>query len=134
MRQYGTVFLFLIVSTFALGCGSKVGLHGQVVFSDDNTPLKQGIVIFQKDGTIARGQIDQNGNYTVGSSSVSDGLPPGTYQVSLSGTAEHKGMQDGEDLFKEVVDPKYGRPETSGLTVTVDRSQKFNISVDRYKE
>ena len=127
------VFLMLIA-----GCGGEnVGLKGKVTFSDDDSPVTSGTVAFRKDGKIARGDIKEDGTYVVGFDKVANGLPPGKYQVFISGAYQVVGRNEAaeEDILEPLLDKKYESPETSGLTVEVTASTKvFDIKVDRFKK
>ena len=121
--------LFLVV-----GCSGKCGLKGKVVFSDDQTPLSQGTVCLVSDKGIARGTIDKDGNYVVGSISAKDGLPPGTYRIYLTETEILEPMPGG-GLPRRIpqIDEKYSEPTSSGLSVEVKSSMTHNIQVDRFQ-
>ena len=134
MQRFFSIFYALVLLTFLVGCGSgHVSLKGKVTFSDNDEPLTQGTVAFVKDGRLSRGEIQSDGTYTVGTEKVSDGLPPGNYQVYISGTSKAIPVgEHGSFNYEPQIDPKYEYPETSGLTVTVDASTKeYNIQVDR---
>ncbi|MDR1382648.1 MAG: lipoprotein, partial [Planctomycetaceae bacterium] len=74
------IFLLLALLVLA-GCNNgKVPLGGTITF-DDGTPLMVGAVIFSTDTYSAKGNIDANGKYVMGSISTNDGLPAGTYKV-----------------------------------------------------
>jgi hypothetical protein len=118
--------LFIVV-----GCGNP-GVHGTVVFSDDQSPLTRGVVIFASENHTARGSIDKNGNYVVGSNRAKDGLPVGEYKVYVTNTEIYYPPNSGKPLYERVIHPKYEKPETSGLVLNVNSSQVFNIEVERY--
>lgn len=119
----------------ALGCGDNCSLKGKVVYSDDQSPVTHGQICFVSDKGIARGTIDNNGNYVVGSVGTKDGLPPGTYRVYLT-TTELLEPSPGGGLPKITpqIDVKYTKAETSGLTVEVKKSMTYDIEVDRFKK
>ena len=120
-------FLLLI---FVVGCGpGHVPLKGKVTFSDDGTPLTIGKVILSQPNYQSRGDLDANGEFVMESLKVGDGLPPGTYGVSIDGAIEYGDFGGGG---YSLVDPKWASPETSGLTINVDRKTKtLDIQVDR---
>ena len=129
--QFVTIFVVLALIT---GCGSNVGLKGKVTFSDDGSPLTVGTVAFLKDGQIARGTLDEKGNYVVGFDKVANGLPPGRWQVYISGADEIVDTceETGTVTRKPLIGAKYQSPETSELVLDVNASTKvFNIEVDR---
>jgi len=130
--------------TFALigfmtmvGCGGKQQLTGTVTFSDDNTPLDRGAVYFSTPTFEAMGVIKSDGTYTVSSTGDRDGIPKGqTFAVTIVGVDDVQTFRasDGttDSTRTSLIDPKYGRAETSGLTFTSDgRTRTFNIQVDR---
>ena len=139
--------LFALV--IATGCSGKVPLSGTVTFSDNGDPVPLGVVYFVTPTFQAQGAIQEDGRYVVGSDKLSDGLPRGTYQVYIAGaanievrqtrppgqvdpnTGENIDRQFTEEISISLIDLKYTDPETSGLTVTVDRGQTFDIQVER---
>ena len=130
LLYFGLLFLFF----FVVGCGNNCSLKGKVVFSDDQTPLTSGTVCLVSDKGVARGTIDQNGNYVVGSVSTKDGLPPGNYRIYLTDTQLVETMPGGTiPKITNLIDQKYEKAETSGLTLEVKSSMTHNIEVDRYK-
>ena len=135
-------FLFLLMSLCVLGCGNgNVGLSGKVTFSDDGAPLTVGTVWFTTNSFLARGNIDENGIYRVGSRSEKDGLPPGTYRVYISGavkegSAGNRGGMGGGmgGNVVPLIDPKFTNAKSSGIEVEVTSSLKnFDFAVDRAK-
>jgi hypothetical protein len=127
------IFLCLLLGAIlvVVGCGNP-GVHGKVVFSDDQSPLSKGVVVFASENHTARGPIDKNGNYVVGSNRAKDGLPVGEYKVYLTATEIYYPPDTGKPLFERVIHPKYEQPETSGFVLNVTKSQVFNIEVERY--
>jgi len=135
----------LLVSGFA-GCGENIGLRGKVTFSDTKEPLPCGEIHFTTESFLARAAIQPDGTYTVGTEKQGDGLPPGTYQIVIvnavkggeeptePATMDSRGMPASTPA-KQLIDPKYKNKETSGLTLTVDKSTKvFDFAVDRFKQ
>jgi len=119
----------------AIGCGKNCSLKGKVVFSDDQTPLTLGTICLVSDKGIARGDIDKDGNYVVGSVSAKDGLPPGNYRIYLTDTEIFEpvaGPVAGLPRRVPQIEDKYSQPDTSGLTLEVKSSMTHNIEVDRY--
>lgn len=129
-----SICVFLLAALVVSGCGQpKVG--GKVVFSDDKTPLSQGVVMFYGDNAVYRGNIKQDGTYTIGTQKANDGLPPGDYTVVLRETAKQTSSgNDGLPTFEAVTDPKYENVETTDLKISVKGSQTFDIEVDRFND
>jgi hypothetical protein len=92
-------FLALFVSLCVWGCGNnQVSVSGNITFSDDGSPLTVGTVYFMSDSHLARGDINSNGTYNIGSLSQKDGLPPGTYRVYISGAVKSNGVGMGSGM------------------------------------
>ena len=139
MLRLHTFCIAILLALFAgsfVGCGSgNVGLSGKVTFSDDGSAVPAGTVAFRKDGKIARGRIKEDGTFVVGFEKETDGLPPGRYEVFISGAEKVIGTNaDGENTMEPLIDEKYNRAETSGLSLEVNSSTRvYNIEVERYK-
>lgn len=123
---------------FSFGCSGKVPLSGTVTFSDDGSPVPCGAVFLETETFQAMGSIKNDGTYVVGSTGLDDGIPKGTYKVSIRG-AESTTMVKGPggtqvERRKALIDPKYQNPDSSGLSLTVDgKSKTFDLKVDRAK-
>ena len=127
-------FLMII---FVAGCGDPT-VTGKVTFPD-GTPLTQGQVMFQKDGFVASGNLQQDGTYSVGKLKDGDGLPPGRYQVFITGatTFNIPGGASSPSMTTRpiiLVDSKYLAPNTSDLTVEVSGKTTFDITVEPPKQ
>ena len=152
MKTY-RYFAALILLCGVLGCGPNVKFGGRVTYSDDGSPLTTGMVCFESDSFLARGGLNQDGCYDLGSLNLKDGIPKGEYRVYISGAdaveevemrqvpgqADHvtsanmSGTMGGR-IFTPLIDPKYREGRTSGITVMIDgSSKKFDFQVDRYQ-
>lgn len=127
----------LLVLSVLLGCDDgNVSFSGRVTFSDDGSPLTTGTVCFLSEGSLARGRLKPDGTYSLGTAKVDVGLPPGTYQVYVSGSYEP--LPDPPPLNvthgTPLIDQKFMEPATSGLSVKVTKDiRKFDFQIDRYK-
>ncbi len=130
--------ILMLAVTIVCGCSGKKQLGGKVIYSDDGSPVTIGSVFFTTPTFRAQGDIKQDGTYTVGSTGLHDGIPPGEYDVYIQGAdkSEFKVVNGRELEFRTpLIDTKYQSPDTSGLTFTVDGSTKtFDIRVDRFKK
>ncbi|MCL2004743.1 MAG: carboxypeptidase-like regulatory domain-containing protein [Planctomycetaceae bacterium] len=133
------IFPLLFALLIAAGCSGKVPLTGTVTFSDDGSPLPQGVIYFQSDTLVAQGGIQPDGTFRVGTDKTTDGLPPGTYRVYIGGAELSEFVphtvgihQTLRQNITPLIDTKYNDPATSGLSVEVDnRTRTFDIQVDR---
>lgn len=123
------LFALLVLS----GCGGNVPLNGTVTFSDDGSPLGTGVVCFEAGSFVARGRIQPDGQYRVGSVSMKDGLPPGSYRVYIADAVVETAADPYGGAFTEpLIDGKYNSAETSGLHVEVPNVKRYDINVDRH--
>jgi len=86
-----TLFILLpaVLMLTAVGCGDKVPMRGKVTFSDDQSPLTVGQVTFSSNSVLARGHLKPDGTYVIGTDTEKDGLPKGTYTVSIQYAVEN---------------------------------------------
>lgn len=128
----GILFLLGLSFCAALaGCNKYVPLGGRVTFSDNGEPVTNGSVCFVGDTFFTTGKIDKKGNYVVTTYKKGDGLPPGTYKVSVSGVTD---VDDSGKPIEDtsIVDEKFTDTEKSGISVNVDAStKKFDFKIDR---
>ena len=154
MSRSIATYVFYLVSVSALiavvGCGNGlVGLKGKVTYSDDGSPLTAGCVCFDDGKTLARGRINSDGTYTVGTLSQDDGLAPGTYKVYITQAigpdpsgerapeyAPLGGTKTADSRLRQMVpliDSKITTAEKSGMELDVTSATKtYDIVVDRF--
>ncbi|MDR1493905.1 MAG: hypothetical protein LBT05_14480 [Planctomycetaceae bacterium] len=125
------LLLLVFPLLFLAGCGNgKMQLGGTVTF-DDGTPLTVGAVIFSTDTYSAKGNIDSNGKYVMGSISTNDGLPAGKYKVYIEGATEEIPGKNGESS-RSLIDVKYSNYNTTPLSCEVpDAGNTFDIQVPK---
>ena len=134
MKKIGFLTIILLLVPITFGCGSgKVQLSGTVTYSDTGEPLEAGTVAFQTEKFFARGTLGTDGKYVVSSISANDGMLPGKYRVYISGAHRQIGeTAEGTPIMEPLIEAKYELPETSGMTLEVDKNTKtFDIQVDR---
>lgn len=142
------LLLSLVLGT---GCSGNVHVHGKVAF-DDGSPLTLGTVVFDDGQISARGKLDENGSFRIGSKKADDGLPPGNYKVYIIGAL--KGgytspvgnieqsaafgqvpvgkKQDRSSQVQFLVHTKYGNRNTTDLSCEVTSStREVNFTVER---
>jgi len=130
MKHYSFILLLLFI--FVVGCGGnrQITVQGQVVFSDDGSPLTVGSVVFSNATFQASGALDSQGHFTMGSYSERDGVPAGTYNVSVIGAfvdLDSSGMNT-----YDLIVPKFASPSQSGIEITIDKTVRdLVIKVDR---
>ena len=123
-----SLIITLLFAVVCIGCSDHVGLSGKVVFSDDGSPVPRGTVMFATPTFQAKGDINPDGTFTMGSYSATDGLPPGTYTVAIIGA----NTSTGDDGTYYLLDPKWTSPSTSEYTVEVQKTTRnLVIEVDR---
>ena len=116
-----------------LGCAKGVEVKGKVAFPDGK-PLTVGEVIFQTDTWMASGKIQSDGTYKLSSASENDGIKPGQYGIRIVGAYDSSNTPVGASPDEALppiplIDAKFEKTETSGLTCDVKGSQTFDITV-----
>jgi hypothetical protein len=129
MNKY-ILFFICCLSVCVIGCSGKVSVEGTVTYPD-GTPLTLGTVIFERENYQVAGQINANGHYRLGEIREGDGVLPGNYAVRVS--AKTGGSSDGEPVVKYVAE-KYENTATSGLTCEVNRSRRFDFTVEPFSK
>ncbi|MDR2705207.1 MAG: hypothetical protein LBC02_05455 [Planctomycetaceae bacterium] len=125
------LYIFVLILT---GCyGKNIPLNGVVTFSDDNTPLTMGTVYLTSETFQASGHIQKDGSFIIGSEYPGNGIPPGTYKVSISGVYGKKGdVINSRNPNYSLIDAKWSSPQTSGMIITVDaKTRRLELKIDR---
>ena len=132
--------ILLVIALLAAGCGEpnplgRRAVHGVVTFQGKS--VDYGAITFQPDDLqrgISSGAIIDNGKYQI---KVSQGLPPGSYQVMIS--APDRGKQekvegppgDERTLAVERIPPTYNLKTTLKLDVPKARgSHEANFHLE----
>src|SRR5690349_8597434 len=114
-----------------VGCGSATTypVTGKIVFKD-GTPFSGGLVRFrpvdEKLQVSARGDIQSNGTFILGTYKEDDGAVPGKYQVAITPPPRPKVRE--KPVGRPVMDPRFENFETSGLEFEVAR-HKNNFTI-----
>ena len=115
-------FILLSVLVFlAFGCDSNVKVVGTVKYSDDDSLVNSGEIVFSDGVHRARGSI-KDGRYSVGLLKDGQGIPKGTYQVTVESIRQSLGGQPTESFTM----PK-------PLKVEVNKNMEVDIVVNRLK-
>src|SRR5207253_858191 len=103
------------------GCGSKQPVTGKLVYADNEKPvseLKGFEITFtsEKLGLSARGVIQEDGTFQLGTEKDKDGCPSGEYVVTVN---QPYRMPERPFVGDRVVDQGYEMPNTSDLRAEV---------------
>ena len=124
-----TVFLAALV-----GCGERGYRPVTGIVTVGGAPVENGVVTFYpQNGRPARGTIGAGGRYSINTSDSIPGVQPGDYAVAIAAFetetsgADPKSLEEelagvpfaAETSVRHLIDPKYGSPATSELSVTV---------------
>lgn len=119
------------------GCGGSntFAVTGKVSF-EDGSPVPGGMIVFHpaesKDEKThsADGTINADGTFKLRTFKPGDGAFVGNYKVTVIDPPS--GGDDEDKRPPLVVDPKFAKPETSGLTFQVKaEANVFNITVKK---
>jgi hypothetical protein len=133
-----TILRFLILSILicSIGCSKGNSVTGKVTFPD-GSPLTRGEITFSTPTFVAAGMIQPDGRYSIRANNMKEGIPSGTYSVTVKAYEEAQENPDGmmENLkpAKSLIDTKYASPNTSGLTCEVTGTMTFDINVEPFK-
>jgi hypothetical protein len=125
----------LLLSLAAAGCGSGLyPVRGKVTFPD-GTPMTEGTVVFESvDGdkpVTARGPIQSDGSYELGTHKPGDGAPPGKYRVLVAPKYDPNAV-DKKPAAGPPLDPRFTAFETSGLKFEVTAGNNdYPIQISR---
>jgi hypothetical protein len=129
-------FLLLFILAFFIGCNKGNSVTGKVMFPD-GSPLTRGEVTFSTPSFVAAGMIQPDGTYSIRANNMKEGIPAGTYSVTVKAYEDIQANPDGimEDIkpAKSLIDTKYTLPATSGLTCEVTGTTTFDINVEPFK-
>lgn len=130
----------ICISLCLASCSNKYGDHppypvsGQVIVNGQPAPKGVQIVFFHEGDwgekpIIPMGATDDEGNFEMQTYGVKDGAPAGDYKVKVEWPAFRRGKTIGPDKFGG----KYSKPESSGLTVHVEKGknklQPFELTI-----
>jgi hypothetical protein len=125
--------LSALLATPLWGCGSNtdkrpetVPVQGKVTYKGQ--PVPKGTITFHSDsGEAATGEIQTDGSYRLSTFADKDGAIPGHHKVMIIANDADPtlmpGSSPGYKPPKDLVPPKYGKLETSGLEATVSKEK-----------
>ena len=125
------VFAWLVA--MATGCsGGRYPVTGKVTYAD-GSPMTEGMVICEmRDGekiVQARGNLESDGSFRLGTENPGDGVLPGKYRVLVVG--RQLSERESETMLP-FIDSKFTSYETSGLELEVKEGRnEMNISVTK---
>ncbi len=127
----GPVLLAMLVT----GCEQgNPTVSGIVVYEDDSTPLDSGMVMFlalEGGKRHARGDIQTDGTYQLGTKKPGDGTAPGKYRVCIVPPDRSAEVENGIRV-PPLVDSRYLDVRTSGLEFEVKPGHnEFTIKVSK---
>lgn len=127
--------IFAFLAAF-LGCGKPdhqletAAVSGKITL--DGAPLKSGYVfVTPSRGRMAKGTIQADGSFVLGTYSRADGAIVGTHPVTVNPIPQDEGAGSRERVS---IPRKYTQSSTSGLTIEVkadeDNEVEFTLSRD----
>lgn len=116
--QRRTLSCMLLLVATMVGCGDsrpeRFPVSGQVLV--DGKPLTYGIIMVRPIGARAsQGSVDNEGRFSLYAYKPGDGVVPGTHPVTINA-----GREISDTKTEWLAPKKYMKPETSGLTLTID--------------
>jgi hypothetical protein len=131
------VWAALLLLGLGAGCGSGLQpVRGKVTYPD-GTPVTEGTVVFEsteaEKAVTARGQIQPDGSYELGTHRPGDGAPPGKYRVLVAPKNDPNAVDKPQR--PPAFDPRFAAFNTSELVFEVKSgANEFPIQVTRPKK
>jgi hypothetical protein len=118
----------LVTAFIVAGCGTPAGpecepVKGSITFN--GKPLAEAIVVLHPaDGDVAGNQkpmatTDAGGNFELTTFTRNDGAPVGDYAITIELRAVETGGEEPVRTGRNLLPPRYAKPETSGLKYMV---------------
>ncbi|MBR5627157.1 MAG: carboxypeptidase regulatory-like domain-containing protein [Thermoguttaceae bacterium] len=139
-----SLFGLAMMVFLAVGCGNAK-VTGTVKLEDGSSVANGRVVFETEDGSSSSVGAIENGQYTMGTKTEDDGVPPGKYIVYITSATKATGdtieayagidTETGEEstmtlsLLESVVAEEYTSAQTSPLRCEVKGSMKFDIVV-----
>jgi len=146
MRRTSAGLFGLLGLCWCCGCGGAnhpqlYPVTGTVTY--DGKPLARASVLLVPDGgTVALGQTDEQGNFSL-KTQGEEGAVEGPAKIAVTAAEETKKIsaeefekltdQERAKLSKSRIPAKYGNPEASELTATVQAGPENHIQLDLSK-
>lgn len=128
--------IILVAAVFLIGCDdgrpATYPVAGKVVFEDGGSPVFGDVEFFEPSQKInARGKIERDGSFSLGTYADSDGAVAGQHKVViLQLTRNHFAAQVEDRIVHDhgdLIDESYGDYRTSDLTAQVDPKDRNEI-------
>ena len=132
-KKIGLLVLVVIPLGLQLGCSGKIRTYpvtGKVTF-EDGSPVKFGQIEFQSSQhpITARGTIQRDGTFSLGTYTENDGAVAGEHSVVIiQFVVDHMNVQVEHD-HGDLVDRKYASFETTDLTAKIEASNENQIDL-----
>ncbi len=124
----------LAVLFVTAGCGQPrtptYPVTGRIVF-DDGEPVRSGTIELESTTSphTASGRIQDDGTFVLGTYASDDGAVAGTHRAIVVQLIISDGVSKHLKNHGRAVDPRFGRFETSGLTVEVAATESNAVSL-----
>jgi len=125
------VAAMILLACTACGRSNLHRVSGRVHFSD-GTPLSSGrVAIDFGNGRSARGRINADGTFRMGTLKDRDGMRPGTWQVAIL-DSDLLDFATGKVVHR--IHDRFKNPKTSGLSFTVPDQMTWDVIVEPPQE
>lgn len=126
------LFLMMLATMGVAGCGGT-GSDGmapvQGVVTLDGKPLTSGFVfVTPAEGRSAKGTIQVDGSFVLGTNAIADGVKTGTHPVSVKPPPAREGMPLSDTA--KALPTLYTSARTSGLTVEVKPNTDNQLTLE----
>ncbi|MGL4595448.1 MAG: hypothetical protein ACRCUY_12045 [Thermoguttaceae bacterium] len=131
MKTRSFILGFVLLLTIVSGCGKGLVPFGGKVTFPDGKPLTTGVVVFSTSTFQADGNLNEQGEYQLGSIGVNDGLPAGTYKVTVMGAQ----ITDDKERSTQLINADFADTEKTPLSCEVKSGVKrYDFTVEYPKK
>lgn len=128
------ILVLVGIVTASAGCAEQRihPVRGTVKFADGK-PLTAGRVVIDTGDALTGswGAIQPDGSFVMGTNTPTDGVPAGTFRVSITGAVT---QPSGDQVMldpKPLIHERFTKPETSGISFTVPEQEEWDIVVEK---
>ncbi len=143
LPRFALMLAFAASLALLAGCGPKrpETMYVEGIVTLDGKPVENAAVMFSPaEGRPASGSTDAQGRFELQTFEPRDGAVPGSHKVTVTLNEVSGVMPDPDGLSGEIapggfqvkwiVPEKYSNPDSSGLTVEVDRSLDLPVKLE----
>jgi hypothetical protein len=134
LRSFLLGGIVVLVSPLLIGCSNQLPTYpvrGRVEFAHAGGPVRLGTVELKslEHGINARGEIEENGSFTLTTFKAGDGAVAGKHACVVVQFVMTEELTSQRGSLVGVIDPKYNSYTTSGLEIEIEPGKQNDIVI-----